>query len=143
MSIQKYNRDFFNLPSHIDGFFDNFFSPSTLRGLEKNFSDFLSPTSSISEQDKSYTIHMDLPGVKKDDINIEMKDGTLLISGERKEETKGNTVMNEVRYGKFHRSFKLPHLSDSSKVSAEFKDGQLNIVVEKAEKEQSKIIPVN
>ena len=94
------------------------------------------PRVDLSETDDAYHIRADLPGLNKDDININFHDGALTISGERKAETKEerkNYVRIERNSGQFYRSFKVPMTIQSNKIEASYKDGVLNVVVPKAE----------
>jgi HSP20 family protein len=103
------------------------------------------PLTDISEDSDSYVINVDLPGVTKDDLKISYSDGQLTISGERKheKETKEKTFHRVERtYGRYYRSFNIPKHIDTNKITAEFKDGQLNIVVPKTEESKPKEIDI-
>ena len=104
-----------------------------------------SPLSDIYEGQDSYTLTMDLPGIKKEDVKISYIDGQLSISGERKQEkeSKGGTYHRvERNYGKYFRTFTLPKKIKEDKIDAEFKDGQLTITVPKAEEAKPKEIDI-
>ncbi|WP_447980549.1 Hsp20/alpha crystallin family protein [Candidatus Nitrospira bockiana] len=104
-----------------------------------------SPDVDITETDAEYVIHAELPGLKKDDVKITLQDGVLTLQGERKyeKEEKGRRYHRVERsYGRFMRSFTMPDSIDESKVSAEFKDGVLQIHVPKSEKAKPKAIEV-
>lgn len=93
------------------------------------------PALDIQETDKTFGVKVDLPDVKKEDIKVEMHDGTLTIQGERKQEKeeKGARFHRvERQYGTFIRRFALPTQVDETKVQAEFKDGVLNVTLPKA-----------
>jgi len=95
------------------------------------------PTVNTREGDDAYYIEVDLPGVKKEDINIDVNEDVLTISGERKvkEEQKDDKFYKvESVYGKFERSFTLPEDVDSEKIEAEFKNGVLEIKIPKVQK---------
>ena len=99
----------------------------------------------ISEDDKEYTIKAELPDVKKEDIKLNVHDDVLTITGERKyeKEEKGKKYHRVERaYGSFMRSFTLPEDADGTKVTAEYKDGLLNVRVPKSEKAKPKTIEV-
>ncbi len=92
------------------------------------------PAVNTREADDAYYIEVELPGVKKEDINIDIDENTLTISGERKikEEHKDDTFYKvESYYGKFERSFALPEDADPEHIEAEFKDGILEIRIPK------------
>lgn len=104
--------------------------------LESNLVDF-APSVNTREGDYAYHVEVDLPGVKKKDIHVEVKDNRLLISGERKEkkETKKDNYQRvESSYGKFERSFTLPAGVDGENVKASCEDGVLEVTLPKVEK---------
>lgn len=104
-----------------------------------------SPVVDISEDDKEYAIKAELPDVKKEDIKLNVHDDVLTITGERKyeKEEKGKKYHRVERaYGSFMRSFTLPEDADGTKVTAEYKDGLLNVRLPKSEKAKPKSIEV-
>jgi HSP20 family protein len=99
------------------------------------------PSVNTREADDAYYIEVDLPGVKKEDINIDVNEDVLTISGERKvrQEHKDDTFYKvESRYGKFERSFTLPEDADSDKIEATSKNGVLEIKIPKVVKVENK-----
>lgn len=88
---------------------------------------------------------VELPGMRKEDIEISLQDGTLIISGERKEATapESDTTRTERFTGKFRRSVTLPTRIDANKVSANYKDGVLTVTLPKAEEAKPKQIQIN
>jgi len=89
-----------------------------------------SPEVDISEDDRGYLLKADLPEMKKDDVKVTVEDGILSVSGERrteKEDRKKKFHRIERSYGTFRRSFTLPEDADSTKVTAEFRDGVLKV----------------
>ena len=114
----------------------------TRRGAEEVWS----PTSNISETDKEYLIKAELPEVKKEDVKVELADGVITISGERKQEKESkdeNVLRVESFYGTFSRSFSLPDNVDASAIKAECKDGVLRVHVPKKEPSQPKAISID
>lgn len=104
-----------------------------------------SPLVDITEDEKEYLIKADLPEVKKEDVKLTVQNDVMSISGERKDEKeeKGKTYHRVERaYGSFLRSFTLPEDADGTKVSAEYKDGVLNVHLPKSEKAKPKAIEV-
>jgi HSP20 family protein len=100
-----------------------------------------SPSCDISETDKEYRIHAELPNVKKDDVHVRLEDGVLTIQGERREEKeeKGRKFhRRELSYGNFLRRFTMPDDADESMVEATFEDGMLNVVIGKSKAKASK-----
>jgi HSP20 family protein len=105
-----------------------------------------SPALDVSDEKDNLFVTVELPGMKKDEINLSLHDGVLTISGERKHETEkkeGDTFRSERYFGKFHRSVTLPTAVDASKVKASYKDGILTIELPKAEEAKPKQIAVN
>ena len=104
-----------------------------------------SPAVDILEQDDSFVLEAELPGLKKDDVKISVQDNILTLRGEKKDEQKESKkgyLRIETNYGSFTRSFTLPTTINSSKIEAEFKDGILKIQIPKAEEAKSKMIEV-
>ncbi len=103
------------------------------------------PSVDISETDAAYLIKAEIPEVKKEDVQVSIKDGMLTIQGERKQEKeeKGKRFHRiERSYGSFSRSFQVPADVDENTVKAEFKDGMINVTLPKSEKAKSKEINV-
>ena len=88
---------------------------------------------------------IELPGMRKEDIEISLHDGMLTIAGERRTETPGGekAERSERYIGKFRRSITLPTRVDANKVSATYKDGILTVTLPKAEEAKPKQIQVN
>lgn len=103
------------------------------------------PSIDISETDNQYLITAELPGMKKEDININIENRRLTISGERKfkEEEDNKTYHRvETHYGSFNRTFQLPGNINEESVSASYDNGLLNITVDKAEDKVRKRIEI-
>jgi HSP20 family protein len=104
------------------------------------------PAMDILESHEAYIIRAELPGMKKEDINVELKDGTLTLSGERKAEelTEGVGYRSVERVnGKFVRSVILPETVNRDGIQASYKDGVLEIQVPKVEKVKPRQITVH
>lgn len=95
------------------------------------FNGFFSPSVDIEEQDDSYVITADLPGVKKEDVSVTLEDGILTLSAERSEKTekkkKGKIIRQERRSGSYSRSFTVGHDLKEADIQASFKDGVLTL----------------
>ena len=92
------------------------------------------PALDVAESDESYTVGIELAGVRKQDISIELHDGVLSVSGEKRssrDDEKERGRWNERAYGSFRRSLALPTDADPERVEASFADGLLEIVVHK------------
>jgi HSP20 family protein len=105
-----------------------------------------SPALDAFEDKDKYTVSVELPGLKKEDISVSVHDGVLTVSGERKSEKDakdGLVHRTERYYGKFTRSVSLPAKVHADKVSAAYKDGVLTVEVPKAEEARPKNITVS
>lgn len=126
----------------IDRFFedDEAVAPTSPRWRGVQF-----PMVNVKESPKDVTVTADIPGIKEEEINIEVGDDFVNISGERKEETKKEEegyFHQEVRFGSFARRVPLPNEVKSDKAEATVKDGQLKIVIPKLEAEKPKVTKV-
>ena len=104
------------------------------------------PRVDISETDNEFIITAEIPDVNKDDVNVTVENGVLAIRGERKQEKEeeGKKFHRIERYyGSFTRSFTLPDNVDQTKIKASFKDGMLNLKIEKTAEVKPKTIDVN
>jgi HSP20 family protein len=104
-----------------------------------------SPALDLYQSNDNVIAVAELPGMRKEDIEISLHDGTLTISGERKRENSSNGEKAErtERYvGTFRRSIALPTRVDASKVSATYRDGILTVTLPKAEEAKPKQIQV-
>src|SRR4030095_16058707 len=104
-----------------------------------------SPEVDISQDDREYLLKADLPEMKKDDVRVTVEDGVRSLSGERKsekEDHKRRFHRIERAVGNFRRSFTLPEDADSTKVTAEFRDGVLKIHLPTTTKARSKALEV-
>ena len=99
------------------------------------------PAVNTREGEYAYHVEVDLPGIKKEDIDIDVEDNVLTISGERKtkKEVKEEDYYKiESQYGKFSRSFTLPEKVDTENIHAESKNGVLEVIVPKLKEEEKK-----
>lgn len=144
MTLVKFkpsSRDFFRdaiIPSNMMSLFDNMFNETAAK-FERNV--FFTPRVDVLEKANSFEVHLALPGIKKDEINIEVDGDKLTISGERKlVETKEGEKHHMVEnfYGKFSRTFTLPENIKKGGIEAEFTDGMLNVVLPKVEVKETK-----
>jgi len=115
--------------------FENRFLANMSKKEESSISDF-TPRVNTREGEYAYHVDVDLPGVKKENINIDVKDNVLVISGERnfKDEVKEEDYYKvETSFGKFTRSFTLPDSVDVENISASCEEGVLEVVIPKME----------
>jgi HSP20 family protein len=104
------------------------------------------PAVDIYEDGSSYVVKAELPGMSKDDVEIQLNEKTLTLRGERKleKEVKEDSFhLVERSYGRFLRTFMLPTAVEGDKISATFKEGVLQIVLPKAEEAKAKIIDIH
>lgn len=101
-----------------------------------------SPAMDVEEKEGVYLITVDLPGIKKEDIDIHVSDRTLTISGERVKEKKGQGHYFERSYGQFARSITLPEHVKADDIEAHYEDGELKLLLPKAETAKAKTIQV-
>ena len=99
------------------------------------------PRADIWETDKGYFIQVMVPGITKEEIDIEFVDNILTIRGERKVPAEENIKFHlvETPYGKFERAFRIPENVDESKIEATYESGILKLFIPKKEKEVKKI----
>ena len=118
--------------------FDPHMTP-TLRGAGMDFS----PAVDLEEKDGNYLVTVDLPGLKKEEIKIDLHENVLSISGERvREEQSEGGRYSERSYGKFMRTFSLPTTGDADKINAQFENGVLKVTLPKAETARSRAIKI-
>ncbi len=123
----------------LDNLFDNFFP--TFRFAPDTKNSFFSPQVDIEEKENSYLIKADLPGVKKEDINVTLHDGVLSIDAEHRENSEekqdGKVIRRERRIGKFSRSFTVGKGIVDSDIQADYTDGLLTLSIPKSSKEEA------
>jgi len=128
--------DFERLRREIDRMFEDFIPVRREREIT-----FL-PKIDLFETDNDVVLKAELPGLKKENIDITVTEDEVHLKGERKEETetkKENYLRKEICYGKFERVVTLPTEVDPEKVQAEFKEGVLEIKMPKKEEAKRKI----
>jgi HSP20 family protein len=103
------------------------------------------PALDVSENKDNFVVTVELPGMKKEDIDVSLHDGSLSISGERKrdEKWKGAEVSRSERFfGRFQRTVALPTPVAADKIKGQYKDGVLTVTLPKAEEAKPKQIDV-
>jgi HSP20 family protein len=122
------------------------FENDYFQGDEETAINCWTPATDIHESKDDFQLKVELPGISKEDVNVEFENGILTINGERKEEKdvkEDNVHRVERCYGTFSRSFRLPKNVNDKKISANMKDGILELKVPKAEEVKPKAIPIN
>jgi HSP20 family protein len=138
-------KDFGSLQERINRMFDDTIRtlyPTDGEELEKGT---WAPAVDIYETNDSFVVSADLPGLNKDEIQIDLKDNTLTLKGEKKFEekvSKDNYIRVERAYGSFVRSFTLPQNVDPEKIKAKYTEGVLEVTIPKKEEAKPKQIKV-
>ncbi len=120
------------IPRTYSDLLDSFLKDSFFESKNGSFL----PSADLAEDDKGYYLNLVIPGVNKEEVKIELNEGILSISGEKKfvkEENGKKYHTVESSYGAFKRSFKLPDNANAEAIEAEYKDGILAITVAKKE----------
>ena len=121
------------------------------RLLEGAFGDFagvsqrLAPAADVHEDEKQYTISVELPGCSKADVAVEVNEGVLTLRGEKKserEEKKEQRRWVERSYGSFSRSFALPGDAASDRIQAAFENGVLTVTIPRTGESKPQVIAV-
>jgi HSP20 family protein len=104
------------------------------------------PALDVQEDKDKFTVHVELPGLKREDIEVSLQEGALVISGERKSEKieEGAEIHRQERfYGKFQRALTLPEPVAADAVKADYKDGVLTVTLPKTEESKPRKIDVS
>lgn len=136
-------REFETMTNRMNSLFQR---PALIRDIDETLgANEWCPLVDVEESDKEYTIKAELPEVRREDVKVQVEDGSLRISGERKleKEEKGRRFHRlERSYGAFERSFSLPEGTKKNDVSAEFKDGLLRVHLPKSEMAKPKALEI-
>lgn len=144
-SLIRRTRDMRNLQREIDRLFDSFFPTRSSGSDDESTQAVWAPRVDLAESDDAYHIHVDLPGLNREDLNINYQDNQLTISGQRREEMTekdGEYVRVERSFGNFYRSFTLPKSVNADDIEATYENGVLNIEVPKAEESKPRQIEI-
>jgi len=136
---------FDNFDRDVAGLFDSFFRPVSRLSPFVSMADW-APSLDVKESKDELIVTTDLPGMKKDEIELNVENGVLTISGERKSEEsidEDGWDRMERSYGSFKRSVALPRSVDENKVKAEYKDGVLKVTLTKSEISKTKTIKID
>ncbi|KAF3884554.1 MULTISPECIES: Hsp20/alpha crystallin family protein [Nostocales] len=104
------------------------------------------PAAELTQTDDAVHLKLELPGMDAKDLDIQVTENAVSISGERKSQTKTEdkgTIRTEFHYGKIQRVIPLPIKIQNTDVKAEYKDGILNLTLPKKEEEKNKVVKVN
>ena len=139
--VSEFTGDFFNVHREIDRLFDRFVGDGTDDGKTSTWL----PMVDVLEHEDAFEVRAELPGMKKDDVKITLRDDILTIRGEKKQESEKkdqNYHRIERSYGSFQRSFKLPVSVKGDKIDATYNDGVLTVVLPKSEEAKPRDIEV-
>jgi len=145
MRLVRYNpwREIDTLQRQFNRLFDDYGIGTTW----KDFASFPSvPAAELSETEDAIHLKLEIPGIEAKDLNVEVTKDTVSISGERKEESKpsdNGVTHSEFHYGTFQRLIPLPATIQNTNVTAEYKDGVLNLTLPKTEEEKNKVVKIN
>ena len=136
-------RELSTLQNRVNSLFQDYGRPSQ---DELTASGSFVPAVDVYEDEHKVTLKLEVPGVKQDDLDVQVENNTLTIRGERKfekEEKEENFQRIERRYGSFSRSFTLPNTIDTDSVNANYENGVLKVELAKREEAKPKQIKVN
>ena len=145
MALIRYNpwQEMSSLQRQLNHLFDDIVTPS-------KWNDFPSlakiPAAELTDREDALQLKLEVPGMEANDLDIQVTADSVSISGERKEESKSEekgVTRSEFRYGKFSRVIPLPVEIQNSNVTAEYKDGILNLTLPKLEAEKTHVVKVN
>jgi len=144
MALVRYNpwQELNALERHINGLLGDTRVPSAR--LNRDF--IKVPAAELQETDDAIHLKLELPGLEAKDLDIQVTQDAVHISGERKSETKtenNGTTRSEFYYGKFQRVIPLSTKVQNTNVTADYKDGILNLILPKTEQEKNKVVKVN
>jgi len=129
------------LQREVNRLFESFFDGSPLR-----FGEYMTePAVEVSDTKEAVVVKAQVPGVTKEQLQVAISEGALIIKGEKKEEEKKeekNYTRREFRYGAFSRTVPLPAAVQAEKATAQLKDGILEITLPKSEEARVKDIPI-
>ncbi|MEA5571963.1 Hsp20/alpha crystallin family protein [Calothrix sp. UHCC 0171] len=133
MAVVRYNpwAEFNTIQRQIDHLFEDLQTPT-----------FKTPAAELTETEDALHLKLELPGMEAKDVDIEVTANAVKVVAERKTQHKEGT-RSEFYYGKFQRVIPLNSKVENTKVTAEYKNGILNLTLPKAEAEKNKVVKVN
>lgn len=135
------NRELDSLQREMNRLFDDVFTSPRQNGISG-----FTPAAEIEEHGDAYHLRLEVPGISKDELDIQVTAETVSISGERKSSAQteeDGLARSEFRYGSFSRVISLPGRIDHQSVAADYRDGILSLSLPKAEEEKNKVVKVN
>ncbi|OYV96439.1 MAG: hypothetical protein B7Z73_00700 [Planctomycetia bacterium 21-64-5] len=138
--VERLPRPLVRFEREMENLMDRFFAPDEGRWLVG-----FVPAANLAETETGYEVALELPGMKPEEFKVELKNGELWVSGEKKEEKeeKGKTFHRiERTYGEFRRVIPIPGKVAAEKIAAEYKEGVLRISVPKTEEQKPRRVEV-
>jgi HSP20 family protein len=126
----------------LNRLFEEDMLPSTL--VERTFARV--PAAELQETEDAIHLKLELPGIEAKELDVQVTEKAVYVSGERKSETKTEdkgVTKTEFQYGKFQRLIPLPTRIQNTNVTADYKDGILHLTLPKAEEEKKKVVKLN
>lgn len=144
MTLVRLNpwQQFNAIQRQINRLLDESFVPA--KELDRNF--IRVPAAELQETSDAIHLKLEIPGIEAKDLDVKVTENAVSVSGERKSETKTEdkgVTKSEFHYGKFQRVIPLPARIQNTNVTAEYKDGILNLTLPKTEAEKNKVVKVN
>lgn len=143
MALVRWNpwQEIDTMQRQINNLFERSLVPTT-----SNIRSVAIPPAEIKDTADAIHLKLEIPGMEAKDINVQVMENAVYISGERKTENKteeNRLTRSEFHYGKFQRLISLPARIQNTNVTAEYKDGILNLTLPKTEQEKNKVVKVN
>jgi HSP20 family protein len=140
--LSPFGRDpFTSFRREMDRLFDDFFVPTEQRSFGRNDAATLRPSVEVAETDQAYTVTAELPGLEQKDVELNLRDNALILSGEKRQETSqdnGGLSYTERSYGRFERVLPFGEEVDPDRIEAKFKNGVLTVTLPKNPKAKEK-----
>ncbi len=133
-------RELYSLQREMNRLFDDLSTERTPESLG------YVPSAELDETPEAYHLKLEIPGIDKDNLDIQVTAEAVTVTGERRSETRTEEqgmTRSEFRYGKFQRVIPLSSRIDHQNAKAEYKDGILNLHLPKAEEDKNKVVKVN
>ena len=145
MMLVKRNYSSPSANRYYNNFFDDFFSGNFFDTDNYEPVDW-SPRMEVEESENEFLLNVEVPGMSKKDVDISVKENVITISGEKKsQERKKESAyyLNEIHYGRFSRSFRLPGNVDVDKIKGTWNEGVLTVQIPKTELAKPRKIEIN
>ena len=137
------------LSNEMDELFESFFydRPAVRRSRQSELRNLWAPEVEVTQDESQLRISVDLPGISKDNVKVDVREGALTIQGERREERnegdeKQGYRRSERRYGSFYRSIPLPEGADAENARAQMKEGVLEITLPLAQRARGRRLEI-